>query len=97
METHYSASWKPEIQFSAVSGESVLRLRKVENALLSLYFSGYQVSGPASLRLNSYVSGELSWEDAFAEFYGIELANQEAEQWAQYMAAAPKTDTQWPD
>lgn len=95
MEGQYAASWKPEIHFSDLNSEGVLRLREVENALLSLCFSGCQVSAATYQRLEKYVSGELSWQEASADLYSMELVEREAQRWAQ-LAATAKTDTQLP-
>ena len=89
--------WKSEAPFPALAIDAAQRLRNVENALLGLYFDGQAASAATHERLEQYVRGELSWEEAFAEFYGVEGADQEAEQWAQQAATGPKTYSRWQD
>ena len=89
--------WKLASQLPAPTADTAQRLRKVENALLGLYFDGQAASAATCERLEQYIRGELSWEEAFAEFYGIEPANREAELWARQAAAGPRTDSRWQD
>ncbi len=59
--------WQPKGSSSGLTVAAAQRLRNVENALLGLYFDGQAASAATYDRLEQYVRGELSWEDAFAE------------------------------